>query len=36
LRDGSKPGARPNITVERDGRRVQIQPTLARWPAIKY
>jgi serine protease Do len=33
---GSKPGARPNITVERDGRRVQIQPTLARWPAIKY
>jgi len=32
----SKPGSRPHITIERDGRRVEIAPTLARWPTISY
>jgi S1-C subfamily serine protease len=32
----AKPGSRPHITVERDGERIQIQPTLARWPAARY
>jgi S1-C subfamily serine protease len=33
---GSKPGARPHITIERNGARIEVEPTLARWPVVAY
>lgn len=33
---GSKPGTRPRITVERNGTKIEYQPTLARWPTVTY
>jgi len=33
---GSKPGSRPHITIERNGQRLEISPTLARWPTVTY
>jgi S1-C subfamily serine protease len=32
----AKPGSRPHITIERDGARLEIEPTLARWPMVTY
>lgn len=32
----SKPGSRPHITIERDGQQVEIEPTLTRWPTVRY
>jgi S1-C subfamily serine protease len=32
----SKPGTRPTIAIERDGKRIELQPTLARWPVMAY
>ena len=33
---GSKPGSRPHITIERDGRRLEVSPALAHWPMVTY
>jgi C-terminal processing protease CtpA/Prc len=32
----SKPGSKPHITIERNGTRLEIEPTLARWPVVAY
>lgn len=32
----AKPGSRPHITIERNGERIELQPTLTRWPTISY
>lgn len=32
----AKPGSRPHITIERKGERLEVEPTLARWPVITY
>lgn len=32
----SRPGSRPDITIERDGQRIQLRPTLASWPTFTY
>lgn len=31
-----KPGSRPHITIERNGERLEIEPTLTRWPTVSY
>ena len=33
---GAKPGTRPHITIERGGERLEIEPTLTRWPTVTY
>jgi S1-C subfamily serine protease len=33
---GMTPGSRPSITIERDGERIQLEPTLARLPIVSY
>jgi S1-C subfamily serine protease len=33
---GAKPGTRPHLTVERDGERLELKPTLTRWPTVTY
>jgi len=33
---GSKPGTRTHITIERNGARLEVEPTLARWPVVTY
>ena len=33
---GLKPGSRPQLTVERNGKQLQLEPTLARWPTVTY
>jgi S1-C subfamily serine protease len=31
-----KPGSKPHITIERNGERLEIEPTLTRWPTVSY
>ncbi len=33
---GAKPGTRPHITIERNGERMDLEPTLIRWPVPTY
>lgn len=33
---GARPGTRQHITIERNGERLELDPTLARWPVPTY
>lgn len=32
----ARPGTRPTLTIQRDGERHEVRPTLTSWPAITY
>ena len=32
----ARPGTRPHLTIERNGTRIEYQPTLTRWPMVTY